>query len=57
MELVVVLAAVVMVNVLVWLGFGADSRDNQGWDPASRGSRRSRRSRSTGPTAPRHRTA
>jgi hypothetical protein len=40
MEALVVLAAFVLVNVLAWLGFGADSRDNESWDPASRGSGR-----------------
>jgi hypothetical protein len=40
-EIIVLLAALLVVNALVWLGFGADTRDNQSWDPAGWVRRRS----------------
>jgi hypothetical protein len=35
MELLIVFAALVVIAVLGWLGLGADSRDNENWNPAA----------------------
>jgi hypothetical protein len=36
MEILIAAAALIVLNVLVHLGFGTDSRDNQNWDPAGK---------------------
>ena len=44
MELLVLLLALIAINVALWLGWGADSRNNESWDPSGLRLRAQRRS-------------